>query len=184
MTAFIALLRAVNLVGTGKLPMAELKAMCEAAGFKSVRTYIASGNVVFKSSKSEAKVKALLEAAATAYVGKPVGVMVRTAAEMAAVLARNPFPERPRNGVLAIFLDSPPPADALGSVSGKVNELLGLGVREIYVYYADGVGESKLKIPAAKNGTGRNINTVAKLAEMAAGSMGIRPEKARAQKAT
>jgi uncharacterized protein (DUF1697 family) len=57
-------------------------------------------------------------------------------------------------------------------------------VREIYVYYADGVGESKLKIPAAKNGTGRNINTVAKLAEMAAGSMGIRPEKARAQKAT
>jgi uncharacterized protein (DUF1697 family) len=168
MTQYIALLRAVNVVGTGKLPMSELKAMCETAGFKSVRTYIASGNVVFKSSKSEAKVKAILEAAATAYVGKPVGVMVRTAAEMAAVLAKNPFPELPRNGVLAIFLDSSPPADCLDVVSGKVNELLGLGEREIYVYYADGVGESKLKIPVAKSGTGRNMNTVAKLAELAA----------------
>ena len=88
MTAFIALLRAVNVTGTGKLPMTELKAMCEAAGLKSVKTYIASGNVVFKSNKTEAKVKALLEAAATAYVGKPVGVMVRTAAEMAAPRGR------------------------------------------------------------------------------------------------
>jgi len=52
MNAFVALLRAVNVGGTGKLPMTELKAMCEEAGFKSVRTYIASGNVVFTSTKS------------------------------------------------------------------------------------------------------------------------------------
>jgi uncharacterized protein (DUF1697 family) len=70
--------------------------------------------------------------------------------------------------VLAIFLDTPPPADCLGAVSGKVNELLELGEREIYVYYADGVGESRLKIPVAKSGTARNMNTVAKLAELAA----------------
>jgi uncharacterized protein (DUF1697 family) len=51
--SFVALLRAVNVGGTGKLPMSELKAMCEAAGFAEVRTFIASGNVVFKSAKSE-----------------------------------------------------------------------------------------------------------------------------------
>jgi uncharacterized protein (DUF1697 family) len=49
MTVFVALLRAVNVGGTGKLPMADLKQMCERAGFKAVRTYIASGNVVHKS---------------------------------------------------------------------------------------------------------------------------------------
>ena len=76
--AYVALLRAVNVGGTGKLAMAELKAMCEAAGFLSVRTYIASGNVVFQSPKTEVQVKAALEAALSTYAGKPVGVMVRT----------------------------------------------------------------------------------------------------------
>ena len=61
MAALIALLRAVNVGGTGKLPMSELKAMCEELGFADVRTYIASGNVVFTSRKSEAAVKAALE---------------------------------------------------------------------------------------------------------------------------
>jgi len=167
MKAFIALLRAVNVMGTGKVPMTELKAMCEAAGFRSVRTYIASGNVAFLASKTEPQVKATLEKALAAYTGKSVDVLVRSAAEMAAVLAGTPFPEMPNNRTLAIFLDAPPPADCLLAVSGKVNEQLGLGTREIYVYYADGVGESKLKIPAAKNGTARNMNTVARLAEMA-----------------
>ena len=74
MTAFVALLRAVNVGGTGKLPMSELKAMCEALGFEGVRTYIASGNVVFASRKSEAAVKKALEARLEAYAGKPVGV--------------------------------------------------------------------------------------------------------------
>ncbi len=86
MTSFIALLRAVNVGGTGKLPMQELTKMCEAAGFHSVRTYIASGNVVFKSKLSETKVKEELGRRLLAYAGKPVGVAVRTAAEMAEVL--------------------------------------------------------------------------------------------------
>ena len=93
MTAFIALLRAVNVGGTGTLPMSTLKAMCEAAGFAKVRTWIASGNVVFASDLAEEEVKGRIEAALAAYAGRPVGVMVRTAAEMAAVLAANPFPE-------------------------------------------------------------------------------------------
>ena len=62
MTAFVALLRAVNVGGTGKLPMGELVRLCESAGFCSVSTYIASGNVVFSSRETEARVKARLEA--------------------------------------------------------------------------------------------------------------------------
>jgi uncharacterized protein (DUF1697 family) len=165
--AYIALLRAVNVGGTGKLPMTELKSMCEAAGCLAVRTYIASGNVVFQSTKTEAQVKNALEAALAKYAGKPVGVMVRTAAEMNAVLAANPFAQMPTNRTVAIFLDAPPAGDALNTLSNQVHEELRLGLREIYVYYPDGQGESRLKIRAAKNGTARNMNTVAKLAEMA-----------------
>ncbi|MES2220935.1 MAG: DUF1697 domain-containing protein [Acidobacteriota bacterium] len=167
MNAYVALLRAVNVGGTGKLPMTELKAMCEAAGFGSVRTYIASGNVVFQSAKSEAQVKRALEEALSSYAGKPVGVMVRTAAEMGAVLAKNPFADMPGNRVVAYFLDDAPAKDALQTVANQTSEQLRLGVREIYAYYPDGIGDSKLKIPAAKNGTARNMNTIAKLSEMA-----------------
>jgi uncharacterized protein (DUF1697 family) len=168
MNSYIALLRAVNVGGTGKLPMTELKAMCERAGLKQVKTYIASGNVVFQSAKAEAQVKAALEAALATYAGKPVGAMVRTAAEMAEVLAANPFQAMPGNRTVAIFLDGAPPADALKNVVGRGTEELALGKREIYGYYPDGQGESKLRIPAAKTGTARNMNTVATLAEMAA----------------
>jgi uncharacterized protein (DUF1697 family) len=168
MTAYIALLRAVNVGGTGKLPMTELKAMCEAEGFEGVRTYIASGNVVFTSRLKEKAVKAALEARLADYAGKPVGVMVRTAAEMAAVLAANPFPDAPGNRVVAIFLDSAPPKDTLAAVRHQTSEEIRLGKREVYVRYDDGMASSKLVIPAAKTGTARNINTVAKLTEMAA----------------
>lgn len=168
MAAFIALLRAVNVGGTGKLPMTELKRMCEECGFTQVRTYIASGNVVFQSTKPEALVKKALEAQLAAYAGKPVGVLVRTATEMAAVLGANPFADRPGNATVAIFLDAAPPADALNHAVGQGEEEMRLGVREVYVYYGAGMGTSRLRIPAAKHGTVRNMNTVAKLAEMAA----------------
>ena len=168
MTQFVALLRAVNVGGTGKLPMAELTAMCEAAGFAKAKTYIASGNVVFTSALSEAKVKAALEARLADYAGKPVGVVVRTADEMAAVLKHNAFPKAAPNLTVAIFLDAAPPADALDHAVGKNDEECALGTREIYVHYPSGQGDTKLRIPAAKTGTARNMNTVAKLAEMAA----------------
>jgi uncharacterized protein (DUF1697 family) len=167
-TAFIALLRAVNVGGTGKLPMSELKAMCEALGFGSVRTYIASGNVVFSSRKSEAAVKSALEAQLKTYAGKPVGVLVRSAAEMQAVLRDNPFPKAPANRTMALFLDHTPPADTLTTIRGRNDEQIGLGKREIYVHYGDGMAQSKLVLQAAKAGTARNMNTVAALAKMAA----------------
>jgi uncharacterized protein (DUF1697 family) len=165
--AFIALLRAVNVGGTGKLPMSELKSMCEALGFAGVRTYIASGNVVFTSRKSESAVKKVLEAELESYAGKPVGVMVRSVAEMQAVLAGNPFPKLAPNRTVAVFLDEPPPTDTLKGVKGRKDEQIGLGRREIYIHYGDGIGQSKLVIPAAKAGTARNMNTVATLAKMA-----------------
>lgn len=70
MTVFVALLRAVNVGGTGKLPMADLKQMWERVGFKAVRTYIASGNVVLESGKTEAAVKATLEATLSQLCGQ------------------------------------------------------------------------------------------------------------------
>jgi uncharacterized protein (DUF1697 family) len=168
MTKYIALLRAVNVGGTGKLPMTELKAMCIDAGFGQVETYIASGNVVFDSKSSAKKVKSELEARLLAYAGKSVGVMVRTASEMEAVLKANPFPKAAPNATVAIFLDEPPPSDALTHAVGTKDEEMRLGKREIYVHYGAGMGTSKLRIPAAKNGTARNMNTIAKLSEMAA----------------
>ncbi|MDF3838617.1 DUF1697 domain-containing protein [Cupriavidus basilensis] len=168
MTRYVALLRAVNVGGTGKLPMSELRTMCESLGFTSVRTYIASGNVVFDSQLAEASVKSRLERCLETYAGKPVGVLIRTGAELAAVLAGNPFKSAASNRTVAIFLDAPPPADTLAGVSGRQQEDIALGLREIYVHYGSGMASSKLKIPAAKAGTARNMNTVAKLAELAA----------------
>ncbi|MGN6319125.1 DUF1697 domain-containing protein [Trinickia sp.] len=168
MTTYIALLRAVNVGGTGKLPMAELRAMCESIGFAKVRTYIASGNVVFESKLSESSVKTKLERCLETYAGKQVGVLIRTGEELAAVLAGNPFQSAAPNRTVAIFLDAPPPADALAGVSGQETEEIALGKREIYVHYGNGMAKSKLKIQAAKSGTARNMNTVAKLAEWAA----------------
>ncbi len=169
-TTFVALLRAVNVGGTGKLPMAELRAMCEAEGFAGVRTYIASGNVVFASARAAADVKAALERRLAAYAGRPVGVCVRTAEELAGVLAANPFPAaagHAPNRTLVTFLAAAPPADALDHARHRTTERLALGAREIYVAYGDAMAASKLVVPAAKAGTARNLNTVAALAELA-----------------
>ncbi|HTH17336.1 MAG TPA: DUF1697 domain-containing protein, partial [Magnetospirillum sp.] len=155
--------------GTGKLAMSDLRALCQDAGFQNVRTYIASGNVVFTSPLSEQEVKETLEVRLRDHAGTPIGAMVRTAAEMAAVLAHNPFLEAPEDRVVAIFLDSPASSDLLSGVTGQAeDEQIRIGCREIYVWYGHGQGNSKLRIPAAKAGTARNMNTIAKLAEMAA----------------
>lgn len=168
MPTYIALLRAVNVGGTGKLPMSELKIMCIAEGFGMVQTYIASGNVVFSTNQSEAQIKTALQKRLKAYAGKPVGVIVRTAKEMADALNTNPFPDTPPNWTYAIFLDNPPPADTLNGIKHKKDEEIRLGKREIYVAYSAGMGRSKLKIPAGTSGTARNMNTIAKLVELAA----------------
>jgi uncharacterized protein (DUF1697 family) len=170
MATYVALLRAVNVGGTGKLAMADLRTLCAEAGFVRARTFIASGNVVLDSHVPSSAVKSELEARLPAYAGKPVGVIVRTAAEMGAVVQANPFPEAAPNRTVAIFLDEVPPPDALDHVTGQDGEEMRLGAREIFVHYGAGMADSRLRIPAAAAGTARNMNTVARLAEMASGT--------------
>jgi uncharacterized protein (DUF1697 family) len=112
--------------------------------------------------------RAALEAELAAYAGKPVGVIVPTAAEMSEVVTLNPYPGRALSRTVAIFLDHAPTPDTLSEIKGQGNEELRLGAREIYVHYPDGIGRSKLTIPAARMGTARNMATVAKLPAMAA----------------
>ena len=98
--------------------------------------------------------------------------MVRSAAEMAQVVADNPFAEEPGNRVVAIFLDEAPPKSALTDHKGLADERIALGRREIYIHYPGGQGPSKLIIPAAKAGTARNMNTVVKLGGAGRGMTG------------
>ena len=147
--------------------MADLKTMCVALGFTSVQTYIASGNVVFQSALTAAKVQTALETKLQTYAGKPVGVHIRTTPQMQAVRDANPFPDGAPNRVMAIFLDTPADKTMLTGVTGQKDEQVALGLNELYVHYGEGMAQSKLKIPAAKTGTARNMNTVSKLVEMA-----------------
>lgn len=167
MTSYVALLRGVNLRGGTTLRMADLKSIAEGLGLGSARTFIASGNLLFASNKSEAAIKSELQAAVGKHMSREVRVMVRTADEMAAVAKANPFIDEAGNKVVAIFLDGAPPKDAIESAKNIADERLALGRREIYVHYPSGQGPSKLQIPAAAKGTARNMNTVAMLAELA-----------------
>jgi uncharacterized protein (DUF1697 family) len=167
MPRYVALLRAINVGGTGKLPMAVLKRLCSDAAFEQVETYVASGNAVFTSPASPSKVKSMLEQRLQRYAGKPVGVVIRTAEEMAVVLKTNPFHRSSPQYTVVIFLDQSPPSDALQDAKGRTDEKIQFGEREIFVHYPSGIGRSKLRIPAAKSGTARNMNTVARLAQKA-----------------
>ena len=167
MNRYVALLRAVNVGGTGKLPMSILREMCVQEGFENVRTHIASGNAVFRSAESERHVQAALETRLQTYAGKPVGVLVRSAEELEGVLARNPFADKPGNRTVVLFVDEPLSPAALEDIKGRKQEELRIGLREIFIFYGCGMANSRLRIPAAKNGTARNMNTVAKLVEMA-----------------
>ena len=163
---YVALLRAVKVGGTGKLPMADLRRICAECGFGRVGTYIASGNVLLDSDRDAAGVKATLEAA-LADAGLRTTVFVRTGPELAAVLAADPFPDEAGNRVLVTFLDQPTTPATLDGVRHRAGERIALGPREIHVGYGEGMAASKLHIPAAAAGTARNRNTVAKLAAMA-----------------
>jgi uncharacterized protein (DUF1697 family) len=166
MNAYVALLRAINVGGTGKLPMTELRALCEGCGFQDVATYIQSGNVVFRSKLSAARAKAALERALTENMGKPYGVLIRSAAEFVGVPDENPFPKASPTQVLVFFFDERPAASAIANVPIPGREELALHGRELFIHFPDGMGRSKLKIPFQKTATGRNLNTVRKLAAM------------------
>jgi uncharacterized protein (DUF1697 family) len=168
-TGYVALLRGVNLVGKSTLKMADLKAIADDLRLENARTYIASGNLVFASDKPEEKLRLMLEKDLRKHMGKDVRVMLRTAAEMENVVKANPFTDQPANRVQAFFLNEAPLKDLLSSVRNKADdERIATGLREVFVAYGErGIGKSRLCIPAAEAGTARNMNTVAKLAELA-----------------
>jgi uncharacterized protein (DUF1697 family) len=168
MTVYVALLRAINVGGTGKLSMNDLATLCTGLGFADVRTYIQSGNVVLSSRKAEGAVRRALETALSEVLGKPADVAVRSGAEMAAVLAANPFPKVLPAKVGVAFLPGLMPQGALKEIVIPGGEEVSIGRREAYIHFPDGMGRSRLKLPKAWGpATVRNINTVARLAAMA-----------------
>lgn len=167
MPVHVALLRAVNVGGTSSLAMADLKAICEGLGFTDVKTYIQSGNVLFRSDLPAAEAAKMLDAALQAKLGKAPGVMIRSGAELQAIGDRAPFPGAKPNLLHVVFLPEPAPADALEKLIAPDGEKVQVAGSEIYIHFPNGSGRSKLKLPAAKPGTARNLNTVRKLATLA-----------------
>ncbi|MFC3691313.1 DUF1697 domain-containing protein [Chenggangzhangella methanolivorans] len=180
MPVFVALIRAINVGGAGRLPMAELRAACEAAGLQRVATYVASGNLVFETGLSEQEAKALLVELLRERFGLTQNhVILRTHGDLAEAIAQNPYPEaasaRP-NLLHVAFLEDEPRAGAADALAGWEGPERGrLDGRRAYLDYEGGAGRSKLT-PAVLNKmfgcrhTSRNWNTVRKLAEMAAPS--------------
>lgn len=171
MTHYVALLRAVNVGGTGKLPMADLRAMGEACGFADVRSFIASGNLLFASDSNEVAIKAALEGRLADYAGKRVAVLVRGVSEMAGIIAANPFPDAHPSRHLVHFFDSAPPADLIARCRDVGGERLATGVRELYVDYGDGIRHTRLKIPPHGDSTSRSINSVARMTALLDGGV-------------
>lgn len=168
MTGYVALLRGVNLLGVSTLRMSDLKAIADELGLGSARTFIASGNLLFVSPQTETTLRSILERRIEQHMGRPVCVLLRSAAEMAQVVRRNPFTDPPGNRVQAFFMNEPPPADLLDTIRNQDDERVAAGAREVYVAYGEkGIGRSRMRIPAAEAGTARNMNTVARLAELA-----------------
>jgi uncharacterized protein (DUF1697 family) len=177
MTACVSLFRGINVGGNRTVPMTELKSLHEALGFKDVVTYIQSGNVVFSSDETDpAQIASQIEESFAQNFGFRSQVIVRTAAELEETIANNPFqnsPEKEPKAVLIVFLATRPESSALEDLKNSYNgpEEMYLIGQELFVYYSDGMGRSKLTLPLIEKklktvGTGRNWNTVLRLREM------------------
>jgi uncharacterized protein (DUF1697 family) len=180
MSVFIALLRAVNVGGTGKLPMKELKAACQAAGLLKVETYIASGNLVFESPLSAEKVKELIAKILAEQFGLTKNhTIIRTPQQLAEAIEAGPFADsvavKPA-GVMLHFLEASPPDPAsTGEALAKWGpERVHLAGEHLYIDYTTGPGAADTKLTPAYlertlkvAGTARNWNTAQKLLEMA-----------------
>lgn len=178
MAVHIALLRGINVGGHKIVPMKELAALFEGLGYDGVRTYVQSGNVVFRADSGDAEIHTRkIMAAIESKFGFSADVMLRTGAEMRSVIERLPFTneEAPDPAkLLIIFLDRAPSPDEIAKAreaeTGK--EVLRYDGAELYIYFPDGQGRSKLSLEKifrrlGVTGTGRNWNSVTKLDEMA-----------------
>ena len=177
MLAIVCLLRGVNLGGHNKIGMDSLRAICSSLKLQSPQTYIQSGNVVFGTTEADlGKLARRIEDCVEKGHGFRSSAMLRTASEMRSVVARNPFASRknidPAKLVVSFLAEAPTADEAkrLAEIKARPEELRVSG-RELYIYFPDGQGRSKLpailkrtvKIPA----TARNWNTVNKLLAMA-----------------
>ncbi len=176
MAAYIALLRGVN-VGGNMLKMDRLRELCAKLGMQNVRTYVQSGNVVFQAQGSGAQWAELLERKLMGETRLPVTVIVRSAAEMAAILAGNPFLKEKGIDTARLHVTFLQQASAKSAVDSLANLKAGLDRlrcigKEIYLHCPNGYGQTKLSNNALEKALGvkattRNWNTVQKLCEMA-----------------
>jgi uncharacterized protein (DUF1697 family) len=176
MTTYVALLRGINVGGNKMVPMAELRVALEKMGLSDVRTVLQSGNVVFRSA---ARASGTLERSLEAEVEKRLkcraDIHVRTAAEWADVVARNPFAEEARRDpshLLVIFFKAPVDTTKVKALQAAIpgRERVHADGRQLYVVFPDGIGTSKLPALVDRHlaaGTGRNWNTVLKLSALA-----------------
>jgi len=174
----VALLRGINVGGKNKLPMRDLAVMFEDAGCGNVRTFIQSGNVVFRTeAKDLARLQKRIEDAIEKSCGFRTGVVLRSSAELKDIIRRNPFAKRsgiePNRLVVSFLTGAPAPESKQRIAQIKVGpEELVLDGRELYIYYGGGIGSSKLTPAVIEralkvSGTARNWNTITKLLEMA-----------------
>ena len=179
MPILISMLRGVNVTGFNKIPMEALRQLYESLGLRGPQTYIQSGNVVFRTDVKDLTALARrIEDAIEKKFGFRPGVTVRTTAELKEVIRKNPFAKRkeiePAKLQVHFFLTVSPSAEMQGAIlrlKGSHPEELVFGSRELYIYFPDGQGRSKLW-PALdralkKSATGRNLNTVTKLLAIA-----------------
>ena len=172
MTRYVALLRGIN-VGTAKrVAMPALRELAGRLGYTDVATHINSGNLVLTTDRSAATVQRELEQGIEETCGLHADVVVRTAAELAAVLAANPFPDGDPSQVTVAFLAGPPAADAADRVRALAteDEPFLFTEQEVYVHYGHGQADSRLAAKFAGllgvSATVRNLRTVTKLVDL------------------
>jgi uncharacterized protein (DUF1697 family) len=178
MPTYVILLRAVNLAGYGKLPMADFRKVLSGLGFERVETYIQSGNAVVDAKGSAAKVAKDVVSALAKLMGAPVGVVVRTHEQLERVIRENPFAAEAADEtkVHVAFLAAPAGKHAQAALDRIVTQYpkrrdrYHLSADHVYFHLPDGAAETKftgrtLDRALGVTGTGRNWNTVLKLCE-------------------
>jgi uncharacterized protein (DUF1697 family) len=179
MTSYIGLLRAVNLAGHNKIAMTDLRELLTRIGMQNVQTLLQSGNVVFRSeARPAAELERLIEGAAAKQLALATDVLVRSAKEWKAIIAENPFPKeatRDPSHLLAVVLKAAPDRAKVKALQDAITgrEIVDVHGPCAYIVYPDGIGRSRLTSAVieknlATRGTGRNWNTVLKLAALAA----------------
>jgi uncharacterized protein (DUF1697 family) len=146
---FLALLRGINVGGRNRLPMAELRSLCEGLGWEDVRTYIQSGNLVFRAAAPAGRLEADLESGIEHRFGLAIPTMVRAAADWPAYVSGNPFPEaseREPNLVMLALSKAPPGPDAVEKLRGRASggeHIVRVG-DALWIHYAGGAARSRL----------------------------------------